>query len=110
MTRDRRTRRVPRKPLRVEGHPKPGAFPSVDKARVLRYPDLAAKLCDPLIGYARPDQWNGYIPAATYGQQLNTCPRRDALMQIATEAYDRDLHGGTTPLDLTDDPQETTRS
>lgn len=37
------------------------------KARVQAHPDLAARLCRSL-GYARFDQWNGYVPAA--GDQL----------------------------------------
>jgi len=34
------------------------------RARVLSYPDLAAELCREPVGYARPEQWNGYVPPA----------------------------------------------
>jgi hypothetical protein len=35
------------------------------RASVLAHPDLAARLTQPPLNYARPDQWNGYIPPAT---------------------------------------------
>lgn len=70
---------------------------TLDKERILRHPDLAARLCEPPLNYANPKQWNGYIPPAVYGQQLNTCPRRAALMELATEAFKREQAGQTSP-------------
>jgi hypothetical protein len=92
--------------------PPPGVSAAVDRARVLRYPDLAQKLCEPPLRYARPDQWSGFIPPDTCGQQLNTSTRRGALAELAQEAYERDLAGGTwtPPLDLPTDHQEPTAS
>jgi len=63
------------------------------RAAVLAHPDLAARLCQPPIGYARPDQWNGYIPPATWREQHNDSPRRAALEVLYLEALHR---GGET--------------
>lgn len=59
---------------------------------VMRYKDIAAKLCDPPLGYDKPDQWHGYIPPA-YDPEgvdgvtpLNTSPQRVALMALLEEA------------------------
>lgn len=60
---------------------------------VLKYPDLAARLTQPPLDYARPDQWNGYVPPETYGNALNLCPRREALVEILAEAQRRDAEG-----------------
>lgn len=32
------------------------------RGAVLRYPDLAARLCQPPLNFRRPDNWNGFIP------------------------------------------------
>jgi len=63
---------------------------SVDRDRVLRYPDLAARLCKPPINFDRPTQWTGYVPPAFYGQQINVSPRRDVLVDLIEEARRRD--------------------
>lgn len=64
---------------------------------VLAYPDIAAKLCAPPIGYARPEQWTGYIPPRFDAERIdgvtpiNTTPRRTALLELleaAAERYD----------------------
>ncbi|MFC9973595.1 hypothetical protein ACFVH6_22140 [Spirillospora sp. NPDC127200] len=57
---------------------------------VLAYPDLAARLCEDPIGYARPDQWNGYVPPEIADQRHNNSPRREALAEIVAEAHARD--------------------
>jgi hypothetical protein len=79
--------------------PPPGASSTVDRERVLRYPDLAQKLTEPPLRYANPRQWNGFIPPDVCGQQLNLSPRRDALWALATEAYRRDVEGWTPSPD-----------
>lgn len=66
---------------------------------ILAYPDIAARLCQPPLGYASPDQWTGYVPPA-YDREnamgvtpLNDSPRRAALMELleaAAERHDRD--------------------
>jgi hypothetical protein len=65
------------------------------RARVLRHPDLAARLCAPPLGYQRAEQWNGfvppkYLPADLNGvTRINTSPRRAALVEISAEAMRR---------------------
>ena len=60
-----------------------------------RYRDIAAKLCEPPLSYARPDQWHGYIPPAYDAEteggvtRLNTSPRRAALLALLEEAAER---------------------
>lgn len=56
---------------------------------VLAHPDLAERLCEDPLGYARPDQWTGFIPPAMWNQQPNTSPRRKALVEIYEEALAR---------------------
>ncbi len=59
---------------------------------VLRYPDLAAKLTEPPIGFTRPEMWNGYIPPATDCMgAMNTARCRPALLALVAEA-ERRLH------------------
>ena len=55
---------------------------------VLRYPDLAARLCQQPLGYSEPGQWNGYIPPRECGG-YNTSPQRRALVEICAEAFRR---------------------
>jgi hypothetical protein len=83
------------------------------RAAVLKHKDLRARLVAEL-GYARPEQWNGYIPPATIsrwsddelsrspegrpnqrgkraaGEQANDSPRRAVLMEISAEAWNRE--------------------
>lgn len=56
---------------------------------VLRYPDLAAKLTEPPIGFSAPEKWTGYIPPATWNQAMNTAPCRPALLALVAEAERR---------------------
>jgi hypothetical protein len=61
---------------------------------VLAHRDLADALTDPRIGYAKADQWNGFVPPATTtlapGASINTSPRRAALRAICVEAIRRE--------------------
>jgi len=83
------------------------------RAAVLSHPDLAARLTEPDIGYSKPSDWNGWIPPAfirpgsaeellqsptgrlnqrgkrAAGEEPNDSPRRAALVEIATEAWNR---------------------
>jgi len=57
---------------------------------VLRYPDLAAKLAEPPIGFTSPEKWNGYIPPATdCTGAMNTARCRPALLALVAEAERR---------------------
>jgi hypothetical protein len=62
---------------------------------VMRYPDLRDKLCLPPIGYAKPEQWNGFVPPAFDPEseggviRLNDSPRRTALLALLEEAAER---------------------
>jgi hypothetical protein len=62
---------------------------------VLRYPDIAKRLCEPPLGYAAPGQWTGYIPPAYDAEQvdgsvpLNTSRYRAVLMEILEAAAER---------------------
>lgn len=64
---------------------------------VLRYPELAAALTRPPIGFSAPEMWNGYIPPATdCTGAMNTARCRPALLALVAEAERR-----------RDQPQET---
>lgn len=74
---------------------------------VTAYPDLRDRLCQPPIGYKRPEQWTGYIPPAQLAAgetgyvRLNDSPRRAALMKLVEEAaerWDRDTRQQRTAL------------
>jgi len=57
---------------------------------VLRYPELAAKLTEPPIGFTAPEKWNGYIPPATdCTGAMNTARCRPALLALVAEAERR---------------------
>lgn len=77
--------------------------------RVLAYPDLARRLTEPPLRFADPSDWNGWIPPAMqpeepcgYGcgrhhrcdgihaARRNNSARRQALVEIAAEAWRRD--------------------
>ena len=49
-------------------------------------PWLAMRLCAPPLSYARPEQWNGFIPPETYNGARNESPRRKALLALVAEA------------------------
>lgn len=57
---------------------------------VLGHPDLAKKLTEPPIGYERPEQWNGFVPPELWREQHNDSARREALVELVTEAARRD--------------------
>lgn len=67
---------------------------------ITRYPDIRAKLCDPPLDYAKPEQWHGYIPPAYDAERvdgvvpLNDSPRRAALLEEAAERADAETGGG----------------
>lgn len=62
---------------------------------VMRYPDIAARLCSAPLKYAKPEQWTGYIPPAYDGERedgttpVNTSPVRVQLMALLEEAAER---------------------
>lgn len=59
------------------------------KAAVLAHPDLAQRLTEEPLNFARPDQWNGGIPPEMFNGEHNDSPRRAALVEIAEEATRR---------------------
>jgi len=67
------------------------------RARVLRHPDLAARLCQPPLGYSSPDHWNGFVPPrflpadASGRVRPNDSPERGALAEISAEAAAREV-------------------
>ena len=69
------------------------ATTEANRAAVLAHPDLAKKLTQPPLDYARPEQWNGFIPpklvATEDGYELNDSPRRRALLRLVEEAHAR---------------------
>lgn len=60
------------------------------KALILRHPDLAAKLCEPPLGYQRPDQWSGAVPPETWNGVANDSPLRPVILQLLAEAEARE--------------------
>src|SRR5258708_27557204 len=84
------------------------------RARVLKHPDLAKRLTEPPISYAKATQWNGWIPPraidfeatrevlrdstgypnkagrVALGERQNDSPRRTALVELAAEAWRRE--------------------
>ena len=74
---------------------------------ILRYPDIAARLCAPPLDYKRPDQWTGYIPPRwdapneAFVVRPNDSPRRVALLELleaAAERYDTE-HKAAQPVE-----------
>jgi hypothetical protein len=83
---------------------KAGAVCADRRARVLRHPELAARLTQPPVGYQSAEQWNGYVPPARVpaGDDgidglLNNSPRRAALIDISAEALRRSAPAGGQP-------------
>lgn len=76
------------------------------RERVLRHPDLAARLCRPPLGFSRPENWNGFVaprflpddrPFGAPGPErlrLNDSPRRAAIVEICAEALRREGEQG----------------
>lgn len=62
---------------------------------VLRYPDLAKRLCDPPLKATSPETWSGFVPGRWLPEdedgrmRPNTSPIRAQLLAILTEAADR---------------------
>lgn len=90
---DRRNWRAIWESLRAGAH----AEAQARRARVLAHPDLAEALTEQPIGYARPEQWSGYVPPRTDAVRsqdgaapLNTSARRRALVELAAEALRRE--------------------
>lgn len=59
------------------------------KAAVLAHPDLAARLTEDPLNFARADQWNGGIPPEMFNGERNDSPRRAALVELVDEATRR---------------------
>lgn len=74
---------------------------AADRERILRYPDLAARLCEPPLNYKTPSQWTGFIPPEVCEQRLNLSPERGALVELAQEAYRRDAENTPIPTTAT---------
>lgn len=53
---------------------------------VLGQPEVAARLCDPPLGYAHPGQWSGFVPPELWGGARNDAPERAALLAIVEAA------------------------
>jgi hypothetical protein len=91
-------------PLRVQGK----ARAEERRTRVLAHRDLADQLTRPPLSYARPEQWNGYVPprllrdARPIGSRapellaVNDCPRRAVLVELCAEALRRDREASGT--------------
>lgn len=81
------------------------------RARVLKYADLARRLCEPPLSYKFPEQWNGFVPPAELQDEIpevlhssapnvahkmtgtrkrNNAPQRAALVDICAEAMCRE--------------------
>lgn len=68
---------------------------------VLRYSELAAKLTEYPISFAKPEQWNGFIPpATTCTGAMNTARCRPALLALVAEAEQRDAQPKKTAAEV----------
>ncbi|GAA2092410.1 hypothetical protein [Actinomadura alba] len=81
------------------------------RERVLAHPDLAHRLTQRPLRFARPEAWNGYVPPkfvpSRDGYRINDSPYRIALVDICSEAMRRHEDGGEqTHLDPGDQPAE----
>lgn len=65
-----------------------------ERARVLRHPDIAKRLCESPLYYTRPEVWNGYVPPAMWREQTNDAPERVALLDIIGAAVQADKEAG----------------
>lgn len=59
------------------------------KALVLKHDDLAKRLTEPPVGFARPDCWTGFVPMEHNAAGLNRSPIRQALAALVAEAERR---------------------
>jgi hypothetical protein len=61
------------------------------RATVLAHPDIAAKLTEPPMKFATPENWTGFVPPATLASgAINTSPVRPALLDLLHQAETRD--------------------
>jgi hypothetical protein len=73
-----------------------------NRALVLRYPDLAARLKEPPFSASDPAKWTGYIPGPLAAENargivaLNTSPVRTQLLELVMAAAERDENEGGT--------------
>lgn len=71
------------------------------RARVLRYPDLAARLTQRPLEFTHPEKWNGFVPPKTVPTRDDWKPNdsavRAALVEICAEALRRDAEEGQLP-------------
>jgi hypothetical protein len=67
------------------------------KRLVLAHPDLAAKLTEAPIGFARPDCWSGYVAMEIGINGINRSPIRRALAALLAEAERRAANPERTP-------------
>lgn len=77
------------------------------RARVLAHPDLAARLCEPPLSYARPDQWNGYVPPREEAEvipELLRSPAHIASSGRATGGHPNS-HGHRTGISVVNDAE-----
>jgi hypothetical protein len=81
------------------------------RARVLAHPDIAQRLTDRPMSYARPDQWTGYIPPyLVSGEKVNSSPIRHQLVAIcvAVNQREKDIAAGIpVPTVAPEPPDET---
>ena len=74
------------------------ALNAENRALVLRYPDIAKRLCEPPYGATNPANWTGYIPGALGAENsrgvvsLNISSVRAQLLELVTEAAQRADH------------------
>lgn len=63
----------------------------VNKAMVMKHPDLVAKLKEPPCSYTNPETWGGYLPPERdeHGRRINS-PWRTQLLAIIEEAKARE--------------------
>ena len=71
------------------------ALNAKNRALVLRFPDIAKRLCEPPYSASNPANWTGYIPGPFGAEnhrgvvQLNNSPVRAQLLALVTEAAER---------------------
>lgn len=63
------------------------------RARVLAHPDIAAALTRRPLSYAKPEDWNGYVPPSTWRERRNDSPQRVALIELCNAVAEREQEG-----------------
>lgn len=93
----------PEPPGDAPANPREGVPPTSDSAcqaereRVLRHPEVAIRLTQPPISYARAEQWNGYVPPEMWRERHNDAPQRAALLSIIAAAVALERDQESTP-------------